>query len=194
MSEKKVAVTGTLETTPEDNGLQELIAALQERTEKAKPTGGQALQRAELAKLMLPSCFTKGADGKYELDKKTVKDWAYSTAQSIGLLAGLTIQTERLPGAIDEICREAKRVGVELDLASRSLAQLKEKPTSAASAAASAEEAAKKAKNSERQRHIQDLEDQAEGESNEAVKNALLNMAARLKKEIELEDAEHKVA
>ena len=193
MSEKTKETSST-ETAPvEDSGLQELLTALKERTENAKPTGGQALQRAQLIELMLPTCFTPGADGRYELNKKTIKDWAYSIAQSMGLLAGLTIQTERLPGAVDEICREAKRIGVELDLATRSLAQLKEKPTSAESAKASAEEAARKAVSTERQRHISDLEMQAELEQNEDVKKALLNMAGRLKKEIEME-ASAKVA
>ena len=163
-----------------DEAVQSLMSKIREQLEKGD-ISGQELLRAKLAEIILPGAFIKGSDGKFALDKKKVKDWAYALGQTIGLLAGLTIQKDRISGAIDEIAKESKTVAERMDAITGSLQDLN-KPQAPAIPA----DMGDRAKAEAQKRMVQDLEDQASLETDPAGKAALESMAKRLKKEMEL--------
>ena len=163
-----------------DEAVQSLMSKIREQLEKGD-ISGQELLRAKLAEIILPGAFIKGSDGKFALDKKKVKDWAYALGQTIGLLAGLIIQKDRISGAIDEIAKESKTVAERMDAITGSLQDLN-KPQAPAIPA----DMGDRAKAEAQKRMVQDLEDQASLETDPAGKAALESMAKRLKKEMEL--------
>lgn len=182
------------------SALQPLLDALKAGVEKTPEIQGNGHEeRAKLAALVLgggvfvesPEDSKAAGEPILTVDKKAAKQWAFALGQTLGLLAGIAIPGNRIESALMEICREGQRIGEAIDTlvtedAVFTSLMRKAKPADP-NAPPDPEKLAAQAKAEANKRLVQDLTDQADLEQDPAGKAALVAMAARLKREMELD-------
>jgi hypothetical protein len=185
-----------------DSHLQQMLTTLRQELEKTRTKSGDsgkdvraslgnALIRAKLLEMILPEVLNgeKIESGQgFVVNKLRSKEWAYSLGDAIGLLAGLLLPKDKIPGAIAEIAKEAIAAGEAADAAIGALGIITKKPTAPADGTPSGP-SAEAIKREEREKTAQSLEDQASLETEPAARAALEQMAKRIRKELELDSS-----
>lgn len=129
--------------------------------------GDDVAQRSALAELILPKVLIVGDDGlTKDVNHDAAKEWAFACGHIIGLLAGFSLQEDVLDGAIDEICRAAKRQAKDSHRRLLSSGLITAEPSHQGQLAAM----------------IEDLEKQAAIETDLASAAALRSMAASMRR------------
>ena len=165
-----------------------LLQAAKEELKREGKLTEEAESRAKMTELILPSCITTDADGNPLADKKRVKQWAYAMSHHIGLLAALSMPEDDTHAAMVELLAEAEDVAKATRTMLEQLgasALIPKPPRKSKSEPAQAVQAV----TTEKLRMIEDLKSQAELETDAAAKVALLQVAKRMEKELELEKA-----
>lgn len=169
-----------------------------------KVLAGAKTKRQTLFNLIFPSVIKLDGThdrldllGRVEVDKEQSKQWALACAQLVGYIAALAIKPALVNLAIDEMATVAKTIAANYnnrstptqDTASAGAAATSASPTTppALPAPAAVEREKRAAVSAAKERYIQDLEAQAELESNEQAKEALKRLAENMRKELELD-------
>lgn len=169
----------------------------QQLKQEANAEGGEQLCKLQLAELILPRVLNeppKEGETKDLVNHDVAKDWAFACAGTLGFLAGLSLQSGAIEGALNEANRIAKSVARDTNthlstiLSKYGISEEAPKPkpvvrsNSKTNATAALEQKRKMA---------DDLDSEAEqetGKGNTAGAAALKIMAERLRVEISLED------
>lgn len=150
--------------------------------------------RMKVALVVLPEVFQKHDDEHYAVDPKVAKAWAMGLGQVIGMIVGVAVRPDKLDKALEQIVSEAKAHARMVSGAHAALKKARsgnitpESVPNPPVASAPAKVAA--ASDTEhKKRIVEDLESQAILEQVPEAKEALNAMAARLRKEMELDNA-----
>ena len=160
----------------------------------AKTNSGPDSARAKLALLVIPEVFRDYDETRQAADPKIAKEWAEACAEVMGLLIGTCVKRDRIASAIADLMDKVKNQALIISRSvnamtgprSGSLEPLNEMPAPVTTSVKSTPEAPTK---DHRLRVIEDLESQAALTQAPEAKQALIEMAIRMRREVELDNA-----
>ena len=169
-------------TTPVDP-LKTVTDALGELLKQSGMDKSDMAKRAKLAGIILPEVIPHHDGGTMEPDAKASKEWAFACGQMVGVIAGLTLKSESIEGALNEVFKQAKHIATSIDNMTSEQPAIRKPKSKAPSVSGS-----NGSNNHEQQRRmIEDLESQAMLETDPAAKAALNAHAERMRKSMELD-------
>lgn len=175
-----------------------LVKSLQEAAEKHINGDNSTITqqaRVKLAMVVFPEVFEDYDETRQQVDPKVAKEWAIAMAHVIGLLVGTCVKRGRVDSAIKLLMEAAKDQAMLSSRAQEIVTGLKDPITKAQAEGheplsdEAKPETDKKPAKDHKLRMIEDLESQAALETSPEAKQALMSMAERMRKELELDNA-----
>lgn len=162
-----------------DERLKEMMAKVRTMARSIEEPDSRTAKRTAILEMILPKVINL-AEGSDFVANDEAKEWAFACGEILGMLAALSITTEFMEGAIEEVSRDAKDYARQVDRSIAGITKHKKPSSTPEDATPSLNDAT----SAQTLHMIADLRAQARLESDKAVAAAMRSMADKMEREL----------